>query len=414
MATASPFISEDQFLCSICLEVFTEPVSTPCGHNFCKACISRYWEGKEQSQCPLCNNKFSKGLKLRVNTAYREVVENFRKHQRIAGNNSLVKPGQVPCDCCLGDRFKASKTCLVCLASYCEIHLEPHQRVAALKRHKLTNPVHNLEDKICKKHNRILELFCRNDCTRVCVLCTEHSAHNTVPLDEAYVDKKAQMAKKKTEVQEIKSKRGKKAKKTKAAVQIKRKCEQEAIAKEAVASSVEPDYIQVPYIWFPNEGPHQLNQYFYLPANIGISEGKYYYEIETKGTIDCYLGVVRESILRRRSFTLNTRNGNWIIRLENNTKCTALHNVPLQFFLTRKPGKVTVFVDYDNGFVSFYDADTAVPIYTFTGCKFKERVFLFYCPIKNVRQLQKLQKKIPDILLGFILMAVFLISIWHN
>uniref|UniRef100_A0A8C6T8D2 RING-type domain-containing protein n=1 Tax=Neogobius melanostomus TaxID=47308 RepID=A0A8C6T8D2_9GOBI len=42
----SQMFSEMQFLCSICLEVFSEPVSTPCGHNFCKRCISQTWDTK--------------------------------------------------------------------------------------------------------------------------------------------------------------------------------------------------------------------------------------------------------------------------------------------------------------------------------------------------------------------------------
>ncbi|XP_070823024.1 nuclear factor 7, brain-like [Chaetodon trifascialis] len=413
MATASSFLSEDQFLCSICLDVFTEPVSVPCGHNFCKACIDRHWEGKEHCQCPLCNERFSKGLKLRVNTEFREVVKNFKKHH---DNSSPVKPGQVPCDCCLGNKFKATKTCLVCLTSYCETHLEPHQRVAALKRHKLINPVHNLDDKICKKHNRMLELLCRDDLTRVCVLCTEHSAHDTVPLEETYIDKRPQMGKKKEEVQEIEPKPGKKAKK-KVAQQTKRKGKA-----KAVANNVESNQMQDSHIWwFPIVCPYLFSNYFYLPGNIGFSEGRFYYEVDAKGRTGWDLGVVRESILRKRTFTPNPRNGNWIIRLENKTTCKALLDVPVHLFLISKPERVLVFVDYDNGLVSFYDADTAIMICTFTGCKFSERIFLYYSPREDVSWAQELRKKVqkmkawsslPEIILGLIL--IFLILVWQN
>uniref|UniRef100_A0A8C5GIU4 Uncharacterized protein n=1 Tax=Gouania willdenowi TaxID=441366 RepID=A0A8C5GIU4_GOUWI len=46
--------SEHHFLCSICLEVLTDPVTTPCGHNFCKTCISTHWDTSTTSRCPVC------------------------------------------------------------------------------------------------------------------------------------------------------------------------------------------------------------------------------------------------------------------------------------------------------------------------------------------------------------------------
>uniref|UniRef100_A0A3Q3J237 Uncharacterized protein n=1 Tax=Monopterus albus TaxID=43700 RepID=A0A3Q3J237_MONAL len=378
MASASSFLSEDQFLCSVCLDIFTEPVTIPCGHNFCKVCISRHWQGKGQCQCPLCNEKFNKGLKLRVNTTFREVVENFRKNQNIKTKpDFLVKPGQVPCDCCLGNKFRASKTCLVCLASYCEIHLEPHQQVAALKRHKLTDPVQNLETKICKKHNRILELFCRNDLIHVCGLCTEHSTHDRVPLEEEYKEKKAQVEQKKVEVQEMIQERQKKVQEINKAVQTKRKDKDEAIAN----TFQDFKQVQTSHIWwFGNENLHKFNRYAYVLGKRGFSKGRFYYEVQVARKTGWDLGVVRESKRVKKTFTPSPKNGVWIIRLRSNTKCKALTNVPVNIPLMKKPERVGVFVDYEKGLVSFYDVDTAALIYSFTDCTFNEKIYPFFSP----------------------------------
>ncbi len=98
---------------------------------------------------------------------------------------------EVLCDVCLGGgRPKAVKSCLVCLTSYCEEHLKSHS--ARFTKHKLMEPVANMEDRMCPKHERLLELFCKKDQTCVCVLCTEtdHRAHYTVPVEREWTDKK--------------------------------------------------------------------------------------------------------------------------------------------------------------------------------------------------------------------------------
>ncbi|XP_056596874.1 uncharacterized protein LOC130415305 [Triplophysa dalaica] len=84
-------------------------------------------------------------------------------------------------------KLKAVKSCLVCKISSCKTHLESHLRVSGLQKHKLIDPVKNLQDYICQKHDRPLELFCRDDHTCVCMSCTEvdHKNHNTVPIRES-------------------------------------------------------------------------------------------------------------------------------------------------------------------------------------------------------------------------------------
>lgn len=78
----------------------------------------------------------------------------------------------------------------MCLTSYCEEHMKNHN--TRFTKHKLIEPVANLEDRMCPKHERLLELFCKKDQMCVCVLCTEtdHRAHYTVPVEREWSDKK--------------------------------------------------------------------------------------------------------------------------------------------------------------------------------------------------------------------------------
>ncbi|KAI4800284.1 hypothetical protein KUCAC02_013371 [Chaenocephalus aceratus] len=214
MSAASCLPTEDQFLCSICLDVFTDPVSTPCGHNFCKACISQHWDRNVPSQCPNCKEVFNIKPELRVNTFISEMAAQFRQsaQQKASSSSSeqhVVKPGEVPCDVCTGTRLKALKSCLVCLESYCETHLEPHLTRAGLKKHQLIDPVENLESRMCVKHDKLLELFCKTDQVCVCMLCmvSDHKTHDVVPLKEGYEGKKAELGKTEAEIQQMIQKR---------------------------------------------------------------------------------------------------------------------------------------------------------------------------------------------------------------
>ncbi|CAI5638657.1 unnamed protein product [Oreochromis niloticus] len=214
MSIARCLLSDDQFLCSICLDVFNDPVSTPCGHNFCKNCISQHWDINERCQCPMCKKVFEVRPELHVNTFISDMVSQFRREaqQKVSSSSSeqqAAKPGEVPCDICTGTKLKALKSCLVCLASYCQTHLEPHLTASCLKRHQLIDPEENLEGWICVKHDKPLELFCKTDQTCVCMLCCvfDHKTHEFVPLREEYEGKKAELGKTEDEIQQMITKR---------------------------------------------------------------------------------------------------------------------------------------------------------------------------------------------------------------
>ncbi|XP_029961904.1 E3 ubiquitin/ISG15 ligase TRIM25-like [Salarias fasciatus] len=209
MSAASNLRSEAQFLCSICLEVFTDPVSTPCGHNFCNECITQHWNTKVICDCPLCKEVFSNKPQLKVNTFIAEMVSQFRHEAELKASSSseqqAAKPGEVPCDLCTGSKVKALKSCLECLVSYCQTHLEPHLTVSVLKKHQLMEPVENLEGRMCLKHHKPLELFCQREQTCVCMMCTvlEHRKHKVVPLSEECEGKKKELRKTEAEMQQM-------------------------------------------------------------------------------------------------------------------------------------------------------------------------------------------------------------------
>ncbi|XP_053537900.1 E3 ubiquitin-protein ligase TRIM39 [Ictalurus punctatus] len=220
---SSSLLSEDQLQCSVCLNVFTDPVTTPCGHNFCKSCLTQRWEKSQHCHCPLCKEEFTKRPELKINTTLRGVADHFKK------KSGPDKP-EVLCDACTGEKLKALKCCLDCCASLCETHLEFHNNMPKHKKHKLINPVENLEDFICQKHERALELFCRDDQTCVCKFCTEgdHKNHNTVPIEEENRERKTQLEKTQTDVQQMIHDRLKKLQEIKHSVELsKRSTEKE-------------------------------------------------------------------------------------------------------------------------------------------------------------------------------------------
>lgn len=214
MATASCRLSEEQFLCSICLDVFRDPVSLPCGHNFCKACIDQYWPVGARCTCPYCKKTFLSRPELQVNIFIAEMATHFRRSQHKPRRSSgpVAVDQEVLCDVCTVPKQAALKSCLICLSSYCEAHLEPHLNMSGLRRHQLLEPQRDLEKRVCVEHDKPLELFCLKDQLCVCVLClhSKHKNHEVVPLKEASDQHKLQLQSTDDDIQEQINRRRKK------------------------------------------------------------------------------------------------------------------------------------------------------------------------------------------------------------
>ncbi|XP_062296781.1 E3 ubiquitin-protein ligase TRIM21-like [Scomber scombrus] len=526
MSAASCLRSEDQFLCSICLDVFTDPVTTSCGHNFCKSCINEHWNSDDQYLCPMCNKVFYTKPELHINTFISEMVSQFRQEaqQKASSSSSeqqAAKPGEVPCDVCTGAKLKALKSCLVCLTSYCETHLEPHLTALGMKRHQLMDPVENLEDRMCMKHDKPLELFCKTDQTCVCTLCSvlDHKTHEFVPLKEEYEGKKAELGKTEAEIQEMIQKRRLTIQEIKHSVdlseeaadrekaegvqvftalkesverslnelietieekqrttekqtedfikeleqeiselkkrsseveklshsedhlhllqnfpslkaalptkdwtevslrpsyegtvmravtqleetlskQMKKLLELKRVQQYAVDVTLDPDTANI-WLILSDDGkqvncgdvwknlPDNPERFSPFPCVLGkqsLSSGRFYFEVQVKEKTDWDLGVVRESINRKENITLTPQYGYWTICLRNGNEYSARNNRTVRLSLKSPPQKVGVFVDYEEGLVSFYDVDAAALIYSFTGCSFTEKLYPIFSPCVN-------------------------------
>ncbi|XP_074967298.1 E3 ubiquitin-protein ligase TRIM65 [Phalacrocorax aristotelis] len=141
---------EEKLVCSICLELFRVPVTLPCGHNFCKHCISNYWHKQEQVPagakksytCPVCCRVFEQQPELKKNVNLCSVVE-------------LARDGEAQ----------------VSAAERCEA----------------------AHGELCPQHGRPLELYCEDERQCICCVCTVRQCqqHRRVLLEEERSKKEA-------------------------------------------------------------------------------------------------------------------------------------------------------------------------------------------------------------------------------
>ncbi|KAM9335274.1 E3 ubiquitin-protein ligase TRIM39-like [Symphorus nematophorus] len=239
---------EVHFRCCICLDTYYDPVTIPCGHNFCLDCIEGFWDTKDKSECPLCKETFVGRPELKVNLVFAEIINSLKSPTPELEDDvnaeappiQLFEAEEVPCDICHGDKSPSVQSCLVCQASYCSLHLTPHQRDPALQRHRLTDPATFPSSHLCRKHNKPLTMFCKKDQMPVCAKCTErdHKRHESVPMEKESKRIKAHLMGTKAEIQQMVQARLRKMEQIKNSVESSKKITEREIQSSAQACTV--------------------------------------------------------------------------------------------------------------------------------------------------------------------------------
>ncbi|KAL7880815.1 hypothetical protein SRHO_G00030690 [Serrasalmus rhombeus] len=129
--------------------------------------------------------------------------------------------------------------------------------------------------------------------------------------------------------------------------------------------------------------PERFDRCLCVLGKEGFSSGRFYYEVQVSGKTDWYLGVTTESVNRKGAIKAKPENGHWTVILRNETEYRALDFTSFRLSLKQAPQKVGVFVDYEEGLVSFYDVESRSHIYSFTGQSFTEKLYPFFSPYLN-------------------------------
>ncbi|XP_078287797.1 zinc-binding protein A33-like [Rhinoraja longicauda] len=111
----------------------------------------------------------------------------------------------------------------------------------------------------------------------------------------------------------------------------------------------------------------------------GFTSGRHYWEVEVAGSRGWSLGVAAETVERKGWVPLNPETGVWSIwRVDDVFEAVTSPRSPLP--ARPIPGRVGVYLSYESGTVSFYDAATKSHLHTFTGNKFTEKLYPFFGP----------------------------------
>ncbi|KAJ8342515.1 hypothetical protein SKAU_G00324430 [Synaphobranchus kaupii] len=430
---------QKELICPICLDFFDDPVILKCGHNFCRGCILMHWEEDGDDdvgyRCPECRQVFGK-ISFTTNYLVKNLVDKLDGLEFLRSGNGKppapAKPSKLDGKCDKhGEELKlychtdSKPICVVCRESRSHRHHDvaplPEvvedlkgelrlrlikltwqksvcERVKATDEAAKTDAKRRKQDLKAKIENDIgaLVQFLLDEKDDVMASLDAEEVATVAMIDENLKDVSKEMTAVDKAITDIQNHLS--GKTTFQAIN------QTVTSPFQVCSSLQAT--NCPPNWEEFTGPLQLIMWkkmmhvlHTVPANLALdmdtahhglqisdfdtkfSSGQHYWEVDVRDKGVWYLGVTTEYSNRKGYVNLSPSAGYWSLCLQDRLYANE-EDARLSLADYWGSPRMGVYLDYDRGRVSFYDAVTMKHVYTFDAY-FDEPVFPFFSPGKN-------------------------------
>ncbi|XP_077399966.1 zinc-binding protein A33-like [Vanacampus margaritifer] len=405
MASPSTLLSEALLQCGICQDVFSDPVSIPCGHSFCLGCITSRWNRSTASSCPKCNTLFASPPELCENSFAREMSERVRARrkqmdsavqemiqdrlQKVDEIKHCVKLSKENAKLEMDHSAEIFSALFQALERSRSELLETIQRRQAAMEHIAQRLTAQLEMEVdeLERRRKEMEQFLHTD-DRILLLqrssalpsvsesCWDGVIHSDPCLGIvrralAHVDEQLCSFLKTLSIQEHDM-----MLQYSADVYLDPRTANPWLTLSEDGRQVRDGDVE----WDLPDLPERFDTAPCVLATKGFTTGRHYWEVEVGDKTSWDLGVAQASVNRKGLVTLSPQDGYWAVCLRRASEYRACAAQAQLLYLPQRPKVIGIFLDVTDGTVSFYDAEAKSHIYSFTHVHFTEATFPLFNP----------------------------------
>ncbi|XP_078271779.1 zinc-binding protein A33-like [Rhinoraja longicauda] len=431
----------EEAVCPICLDFFTDPVILECGHNYCRSCITQSWGREGRNSCPECREEFADRT-LKVNRALARLSEKARAlslNTEEKGSKLFCEEHQeemklfcendkkLICVICRDalehrnhsfqpikeavDIYKARVKSAIESVTKNKSDIEEIEQQQLRKISKVREESHSLQSHVTSQFAELHQIITekekyfltdiREDEERILNLMEKNLREIQENLNFIQ-EELLRLLERMEQKDSMKFLKEEAVRKRRQLIETFDSFKQGGTAVAAITPMFER-YLHSQYRTLDVETAHaqlevsedlkrvrRTGTWRSLPdtgkrftvwpcvmGSQGFTSGRHYWEVEVAGSEYWSLGVAAESVERKGPVRLTPETGVWSIRRLDDkfvARTSPRSGLPARPI----PGRVGVYLSYESGTVSFYDAGTKSHLHTFTGNKFTEKLYPFF------------------------------------